>query len=98
MSRFLFFGVVAAIGAAFAYLFDPKLGRSRRAKAMDQATARLRDASETVKSKVEYQKGVAKGVIHDITQPIHSDEIMTITFFCRRFEVKPSGTHPTRSR
>lgn len=65
MRKLLSFGAAAAIGAAVAYLFDPDRGRSRRARLTDQATSRTRDAAATVKAKTEYQKGVAKGLIHE---------------------------------
>lgn len=75
MRRTLFFGMAAAIGAAVAYLFDPDRGRSRRAKLTDQASARARDASESVKAKTEYQRGVAKGLIHEATDSMRGEKV-----------------------
>lgn len=75
MRRTLFFGMAAAIGAAVAYLFDPDRGRSRRAKLTDQAGARARDASESVKAKTEYQRGVAKGLIHEATDSMRGEKV-----------------------
>lgn len=72
--RVLFYTAAAAIGAAIAYLFDPDRGRSRRTKLADQAAARARDAAGAVKAKTEYQKGVAKGIIHDVTAPLRGEE------------------------
>lgn len=69
----LYFAVAAAIGAAIAYMFDPDRGRTRRARIADQAAARARDAAGVVKAKAEYQKGVAKGIIHDVTEPLRGD-------------------------
>lgn len=74
MKKFLFFAVVVAIGAAIAFLFDPDRGRTRRAKLADRGTARMREASETVKAKAEYQKGVAKGVIHDVRKSLRREQ------------------------
>jgi osmotically-inducible protein OsmY len=75
MRRFLSFGVAAAVGAGIAYLFDPDRGRTRRAVLADQASARARDASETVKAKAEYQKGVAKGLIHEVTDSLRAERV-----------------------
>lgn len=72
--RVLFYAVAAAIGAAVAYLFDPDRGRSRRARIADQTAARARDAAGAVKAKAEYQKGVAKGIIHEVTEPLRGEE------------------------
>jgi osmotically-inducible protein OsmY len=69
MRKLTLVGVVAA-----AYLFDPDRGRSRRARLSDQAAARARDVSEAVKAKVEYQKGVAQGVVHEVTEPFRPEK------------------------
>jgi osmotically-inducible protein OsmY len=69
----LYFAAAAAIGAAIAYMFDPDRGRTRRARIADQAAARARDAADAVKAKAEYQKGVAKGIIHDVTEPLRGN-------------------------
>lgn len=55
----------AAVGAALAYLFDPDRGRSRRAQLSDQAKSQIRDATETVRARAEYQAGVATGAFHE---------------------------------
>lgn len=70
----LYLAVAAAAGAAIAYLFDPDRGRTRRARLADQAAARARDTAGAVKAKAEYQKGVAKGIIHDVTEPLRGKE------------------------
>lgn len=70
MRKLLLVAAAAATGATFAYLFDPDRGRSRRARLSDQAAARARDAAETVRAGVEYQKGVVEGVVHDVTEPL----------------------------
>lgn len=72
--RVLFYAVAAAMGAAVAYLFDPDRGRSRRARLADQAAARARDAAGAVKTKAEYQKGVAKGIIHEVTESLRGED------------------------
>jgi osmotically-inducible protein OsmY len=69
----LYFAAAAAIGAAIAYMFDPDRGRTRRARIADQAAARARYAAGAVKAKAEYQKGVAKGIIHDVTEPLRGE-------------------------
>jgi osmotically-inducible protein OsmY len=74
MRKLTLVGVVAAAAAAAAYLFDPDRGRSRRARLSDQAAARARDVSEAVKAKVEYQKGVAQGVVHEVTEPFRPEK------------------------
>jgi osmotically-inducible protein OsmY len=75
MRKALFFGMAAVIGAAVAYLFDPDRGRSRRAKLTDQAGARARDASESVRAKTEYQRGVAKGLLHEATGSMRGEKV-----------------------
>lgn len=74
MRKLLLVAAAAATGATFAYLFDPDRGRSRRARLSDQAAARARDAAETVRAGVEYQKGVVEGVVHDVTDPLRPDK------------------------
>lgn len=64
-----------ASGAAIAYLVDPDRGRSRRARLGDQSKAKARDVSSSVRSGIEYQKGVARGVVHDLTEPLRPEPI-----------------------
>lgn len=73
MRKFLMIALGATLGGALVYLFDPDRGRSRRARLTDQASARARDAAESVKGGVEYQKGVARGIIHDVTEPLRRE-------------------------
>lgn len=68
-------GIGAAFGALLAYLFDPDRGRSRRARLSDQAAARGRDLTGTVRQTAEYQKGVAKGIIHDASGAFRPDNV-----------------------
>ncbi len=63
-----------ASGAAIAYLVDFDRGRSRRARLVDQSKARARDMKRSMKSGMEYQKGVAKGVVHDLTEPLRTEQ------------------------
>lgn len=74
MRRFTVFVIAAGIGAAISYWFDPDRGRSRRAKLADQSAARARDVIETAKAKAEYQKGVAKGVIHEAKDSLRPEK------------------------
>lgn len=62
-------GIGAAVAAAGAYLFDPDRGRTRRAKLADQAGATLRTARDRMMAKARYQKGVARGVAHKMSEP-----------------------------
>jgi osmotically-inducible protein OsmY len=52
------------IGATIAYLFDPDLGRSRRARVLDQMAAKGRRALATLTSRAEYEAGKARGMVH----------------------------------
>lgn len=63
----------AAVGAAFAYLFDPDRGRSRRAQLSDQAKSQIRDATETVRAQADYQAGVARGAFHEAASSVEPD-------------------------
>lgn len=74
MRRYALLGAGALMGAAVAYLFDPDRGRSRRARLSDQAAARGRDLSETVRQRAEYQKGVVKGVVHETADALRGDK------------------------
>ncbi len=60
----------AGLGFLAGYLFDPDRGVSRRTRLADQAAAKIRDGVSTVRSNAEYQKGVAKGAVHKITEPL----------------------------
>lgn len=73
MRRFGAFVAGFGSGMAIAYLADPDRGRSRRARLGDQSKARLRDAARTTKSKLEYRKGVARGVVHDLFGNLRGD-------------------------
>ena len=53
------------IGATIAYLFDPDLGRSRRARMRDQMASKARGALSALSGKAEYQAGRAKGMVHE---------------------------------
>ena len=82
MRKPLFFGLAAADGALLAYLLDPDRGRSRRSRLSDQASAKARDLTHSMRQTVEYQKGVARGVLHDLTGTLrpeieYDDETLT---------------------
>jgi osmotically-inducible protein OsmY len=53
--------LAGAAGAAAAYIFDPELGRTRRAKAKDQLLARARRAGRGIDSQARYAAGTATG-------------------------------------
>lgn len=73
MRKFTGFLLGAVVGAMLGYLLDPDRGRSRRARLADQTAAGARDVTEAVKTGVEYQKGVMKGVVHDLTETMRSE-------------------------
>ncbi len=74
MRKFTGFLLGAVVGAVLGYLFDPDRGRSRRARLADQTAAGARDVTEAVKTGVEYQKGVMKGAVHDLTETVRPEE------------------------
>ena len=69
MSKFVRIVGIGSAAAAAMYLLDPDRGRSRRAKLSDQAAALARKAEEKARAQAEYQKGVAQGLAHDLTEP-----------------------------
>jgi osmotically-inducible protein OsmY len=94
MRKLISFGAAAAIGAALAYMFDPDRGRSRRAKLTDQAAARARDAAETVKAKAEYQKGVAKGLVHEAKDAFRAEEAFDDNTLLQKVKSEALGYWP----
>jgi osmotically-inducible protein OsmY len=62
--------MAAGFGALAWHLFDPDRGRARRAQLADQAAARVREGVAQVRSTAEYQKGVAKGAVYKMTEPL----------------------------
>jgi osmotically-inducible protein OsmY len=50
-----------ALGAALAYFLDPDRGRSRRARAKDQAAAKARRAKEEAERRARYAQGRVEG-------------------------------------
>jgi osmotically-inducible protein OsmY len=73
MSKFVRIVGIAAAAAAAMYLLDPDRGRSRRAKLTDQAAALARKAEEKTRAQAEYQKGMVKGLAHDLTEPFRPE-------------------------
>jgi hypothetical protein len=53
--------VAGATGAAAAYIFDPQLGRARRAKAKDMLLARVRRTGRELDSQARFAAGTATG-------------------------------------
>lgn len=70
MQKITAFALGMTTGAVIGYLLDPDRGRSRRARLSDQTKSHARTASESLKSGLEYQRGVAKGIVHDLTDPL----------------------------
>lgn len=56
-----------AVGAAFAYIFDPDRGRSRRAKAKDMIAGRARRTARATGRKTRYIAGRIQGARHRMT-------------------------------
>ena len=73
MTKFVRIVGIGAAAAVAMYLLDPDRGRSRRAKLSDQAAALARKAEEKARAQAEYQKGVAKGLAHDLTEPFRPE-------------------------
>ena len=57
----------AAAGAMVQYLYDPNMGRSRRARLADQLAARLRDVREEAGRRLRYESGRVRGKLHEMT-------------------------------
>ena len=72
MRKIMSTALAAAAASALTYLFDPDRGGSRRARLADQARSRARRAADRTRAKAEYQKGVMKGVAHDLTESFRS--------------------------
>jgi hypothetical protein len=60
-----------ALGAAAQYYYDPRAGRSRRARLRDQATSQVRKLGRLVGRKARFQLGRAKGLRHRLVTPDH---------------------------
>ena len=69
MTGVIRFAGVAATGATVAYLFDPTMGHSRRARLGDRIAAGARMAIDRAAAKARYQRGVAQGMLHRMTSP-----------------------------
>jgi osmotically-inducible protein OsmY len=54
-------GLAALAAAAGTYLFDPQLGRARRARAKDMLLARVRGTARDLDSQARYAAGAATG-------------------------------------
>jgi osmotically-inducible protein OsmY len=63
----------ATAGAAVAYLMDPDRGAARRARVKSQSAARWRDLLSEMKARIEYQKGVARGLKHEVASTFRED-------------------------
>jgi len=70
MGRVGTFALGIATGGAIGYLLDPDRGRSRRARLRDQTKSQVRTASMSLKNRLDYQRGVARGIMHDLAKPL----------------------------
>jgi osmotically-inducible protein OsmY len=68
MGRVGTFALGIATGGAIGYLLDPDRGRSRRARLRDQTKSQVRTASASLKNRLDYQRGVARGIMHDLAK------------------------------
>jgi len=50
----------AGIGATAAYLFDPAMGRTRRARIADRGGAIIRRGMAKMRARARYQQGVSR--------------------------------------
>jgi osmotically-inducible protein OsmY len=66
-ARSLALVLAAAAGAVAAYLADPQMGRTRRAKLTDQAGARLRRGRRAAARRARNQRGQLGGIAHRAT-------------------------------
>jgi hypothetical protein len=64
----------AAVGAGMAYLLDPQLGRTRRARLADQIKARGRRMAAVGGRKARYQAGRIKGLVHEAGDLVRSED------------------------
>jgi hypothetical protein len=55
----------AGMGAALAYWLDPDNGAGRRARMRSQLAARVRNLVAVGGRRLRYQKGVARGLVHE---------------------------------
>lgn len=58
------FAFLGGGGALLAYLFDPRMGRTRRAKLQDQVGGIFRRTRREAERKAEYAKGQLEGLRH----------------------------------
>jgi hypothetical protein len=63
----------AGMGAAVAYWLDPDNGAGRRARLRSQLAARLRDLVAAGGRRLRYQRGVAKGLVHEAVDALRAD-------------------------
>jgi hypothetical protein len=64
--------LVAAGAATTAFLWDPVSGKRRRARLRDQSAAMVRKGYRRATSWLRYQRGKAKGVVHEATEPLRA--------------------------
>ena len=72
------FAVVAGTGAAAAYFLDPAQGRSRRARAKDQLTSKLRRRRQDADREAQHVQNVAAGQAaraHGAGEPRPMDDV-----------------------
>ncbi len=74
--KILLFGGIAALAM---YFFDPRLGRTRRAKLTDQIGALVRRGAREAERKTEYARGQLEGARHAASseEPPENDAVLT---------------------
>lgn len=79
-------GLTALAAAAGTYLFDPQLGRSRRAKAKDMLLARVRTTARELDSQARYAAGTATGKAKRFTRSGSGNADLENTALARKVE------------
>ncbi len=71
--------ILGGVGAVIMYLFDPRLGRTRRAKLGDQLGAVFRRSAREAGRRAEYARGQVEGLRHVASpgSPPENDETLT---------------------
>jgi osmotically-inducible protein OsmY len=73
MRKLIKLGLVAGVGAAIAYFFDPDSGRARRVLTRDRSASWLRSVRRDAQSKAHYAADKAEGIKHEVAGPTNTD-------------------------
>jgi osmotically-inducible protein OsmY len=78
--------LAGAVGAGAAYIFDPQLGRTRRAQAKDMLLARARKTGREIDSRARYAAGSATGTAKKFTGAGSGSSELDNTALARKVE------------